>query len=197
MQRNLSDGKDKRFQLSFLMYSDHKAKCVSVLFAEWSAPFLHEASVLPAFHISASNADSVLLPVWISHTCFSLESFLSCSVPGAMNWQHNPEAEVLKLILYSLFSNWSHREQHRKLRDLKSTLSGKRGNWGSNSYIRTTHPAWGPAFGAAWWNHAGEIHISACKLKYEYFCPSLPSKTQMKLSWVLKSGWILYSPFPK
>lgn len=30
----------------------------------------------------------VLLPFWISHTRFSLESFLSSSVPRAMNWQH-------------------------------------------------------------------------------------------------------------
>lgn len=93
-----------------------------------------------------------------------------------MKWQHKPQAEVWKLILYSVFSNCSHREQHNKLRNLETTLRvGKRGNWGSDSHLEQN-----PLLEVQLLVLHGEIMLGRFKSQ-PTLCPSLLGKIHMKL----------------
>lgn len=111
-------------------------------------------SALLMDHISASNTNSMCLAgcshfPYVSFAGIFSELFSAQSLETAINWQHRPEAEVLKLIHCFLLGNCSHREQLRKVKNLKITLSEwEKRIWGTDSHVRTTYTSGGTAFGA-------------------------------------------------
>lgn len=134
IKRSLPDKKaDKEFGWASWCTVRTRANVFSILFSEWSAPFVNEVSAcslsLLMDHISASNTNSMCLAgclnfPYVFFTGTFSELFSAQSLETAINWQHKPEAEVLKWIHYFLLGNCSHGEQRRRPRNHKITLSG-------------------------------------------------------------------------
>lgn len=176
VKRSCPDKKaDKRVQLSFLMYSSHKGKCVPYFvfwmicsLRKWSLCLLFQPFSWIALVLQIQTA-CVLLAVWISHTSFSLESLLSYSVPRAwrlpLTGSTSPRLKIWNEST-TFCSAIALTESSIGNQGIWKLLfqGGRRGGWGTDSHVRTTYPSWGTAFGAAWWNHVGEIHIQAYTL---------------------------------